>query len=51
MANETYVERGLECLSDETLATIVEADVRENGGLKSGEAYEAFAELSRRSAQ
>ena len=49
MAKEDYSERGLECLSDETLAAIVDADVRQNGELESNEAFAAFAELSRRS--
>ena len=40
---------GLELLSDETLAKIVEGDVAQQDDIKSPEAAAAFVELARRS--
>lgn len=49
MSSEEEKKVGLELLSDEVLARIVEDDIESNDSLKSPEAYAAFSELSRRS--
>lgn len=41
-------KKGLECLSDEVLAAIVEQSTEDGGGLNSDEAVAAFRELSKR---
>ena len=46
--NQEEKEVGLQCLSDGALAQIVEAELENNGELKSVEAYAALAELNRR---